>query len=89
MSVTFRSFQSTPFCCFPAPRCPADPQRVRALAEVFKRRGWASTVFDVAEIPGPAWRGYFELRDASQVDELEAAVEARLASVAFRLIPGE
>jgi len=42
-------------------------------------------VFNVTELPGPAWRGCFELCDASQVDELEAAVEARLYSVAFRL----
>ena len=88
MSILLR-FWSTPLCCFPPRRVEADPQRVRALAEVFRRQGRASTVFNVVELPGPAWRGCFELRDASQVDELEATVEARLASVGLRLMLGE
>lgn len=85
-AMIFRAIRSSPVFVFLPRDSAADPHRVRALAELYRRRRWSATVFEVAVLPGPAYRGCFELRDASQADELEAAVEARLHSIALRLV---
>lgn len=76
-----RSFCATPLICFPPAACVLDEERIRALAAQFTRQGRPPT-FDVVELAGPA---YLELVDASQAAALEAAIDAGVDSVTFRV----